>query len=142
METKRTLPPVEALKAQAKRLRTDLPDISHARVLELVAHQWGYRNWNTLAALAGQVANAHRYQLGDRVNGTYLGQSFSGEIIGAQRLGADQTRLTIQFDAPVDVVKFDSFSAYRSRVSATINGDGKTAAQTSDGVPHMQLFAG
>ena len=146
MTRTKSLPSVEALKAQAKKLRAELTDISHTRALELVAHQWGYRDWNTLAALAGQMAgqmpNTHSYQLGDRVNGLYLGRNFSGEIIAAQRLGAGQTKLTIRFDEPVDVVSFESFSSFRSRVSATINKDGKTAARTSDGAPHMQLYAG
>jgi len=52
---------------------------------------------------------------------------------------SDRTRITIVFDEPVDVVSFDSFSAFRQRVTVTLGNDGKTAEKTSDGVPHMQL---
>jgi len=141
MDKTKTLPSVEALKAQAKKLRADLTDISHSKALELVAHQWGARDWNTLAALAGRNTQPS-YGLGERVRGLYLGQAFVGEIIAAQRMGAERTKLTIRFDEPVDVVRFDSFSSLRRQVSATVDGDGKTAARTSDGVPHLQLLAG
>ena len=54
------IPSRDVLKAQAKRLRSDLnargQTISHAEALETIAHQWGMRDWNTIAAKA---ANAH-----------------------------------------------------------------------------------
>jgi catechol 2,3-dioxygenase-like lactoylglutathione lyase family enzyme len=44
----------EQYKKMARRLRTDLADsgvaVSHSRALEIVAHQHGARDWNTLAA--------------------------------------------------------------------------------------------
>ena len=53
------IPSRDVLKAQAKRLRADLADrgqpISHAQALETIAHQWGARDWNTLAALAAAI---------------------------------------------------------------------------------------
>ena len=40
--------------SMARRLRADLADrevtLSHSEALELVAHQYGVRDWNTLAA--------------------------------------------------------------------------------------------
>ncbi|MDI6102721.1 glyoxalase superfamily protein [Actinoplanes sp. NEAU-A12] len=46
--------PVEHPKKQAKRLRADLAtagfDIPHSLALELIAHQSGAKDWNTLAA--------------------------------------------------------------------------------------------
>ena len=43
-------------KQQAKRLRTSLAErgveVTHSEALELVAHQYGARDWNTLAAAA------------------------------------------------------------------------------------------
>ncbi len=51
-----TVPPQHDLdpKAMAARLRADLAgrdlDVSHAQALELVAHQLGFRDWNTCAA--------------------------------------------------------------------------------------------
>ena len=49
--------PVSELKAQAKRLRERLRSadviLSHSEALELVAHQQGAKDWNTLRAMAG-----------------------------------------------------------------------------------------
>ncbi len=139
-----TLPSIESLKAQAKRLRTALtesdgPALTHGQALDLLSRQYGYRDWNTLFAAKG---NRMEFVLapGQKVSGTYLQQSFRGEIISTTRLGTSgRTRVTILFEEPVDVVTFDSFSAFRQRVTVTLDADGRTAAQTSDGKPHMQL---
>ena len=48
-------------------------------------------------------------------------------------------RLTMKFDAPVDVVTFDSFSAFRQRVTATVDENGRTIEKTSNGVPQLEL---
>lgn len=144
------LPSPDALKHQARRLRQDLDKsgtkISHANALELVAHQLGYRDWNTLsaasthaAALAVRQHNKTQLQLGDRVAGTYLGQPFSGEVLAVQRMGGGHVRVTLHFDRPVDVVTFDSFSAFRQRVSCTLDEDLTAPARTSDGRPHMRI---
>ena len=46
-------------KRAARVLRADLPDLSHGRALEIVAHQLGHRDWNTASArLAGGVGAA------------------------------------------------------------------------------------
>ncbi|XYK82190.1 MAG: glyoxalase superfamily protein [Labrenzia sp.] len=139
-----TLPNLTDLKSQAKRLRlaisnSDSADVSHSKSLELVAKQYGYRDWNTLHAAT--KSNGFRpFTVGDRVNGTYLGQSFEGEILGFAKTSQSGTyRVTIQFDAPVDVVTFDSFSAYRSRVTCTIRENGVAINRTSDGRPHLVM---
>ena len=49
------------------------------------------------------------------------------------------SRMTLNFDEPVDVVTFDSFSAFRQRVNCTVDETGRTAAKTSDGRPHLEL---
>ncbi|WP_153770968.1 glyoxalase superfamily protein [Labrenzia sp. CE80] len=139
-----TLPPLSELKAQAKRLRAALPaatdaPLNHGQSLDLVARQYGFRDWNTLHAAKGNAPNI-QLSLGQKVSGTYLHQAFQGEIVSAAKVGpSDRTRITIVFDEPVDVVSFDSFSAFRQRVTVTLGNDGKTAEKTSDGVPHMQL---
>ena len=138
------LPSLEDLKAQAKRLRATLAadgtPIGHSRALELLAHQHGYRDWNTLHAAIGNRPPPSPVAVGDRVTGRYLSQPFEGEVIGVQALATpDRFRVTLQFDAPVDVVTFDSFSAYRQRVTGTIDRTGRTAEKTSDGRPHMEL---
>lgn len=133
---------IAGLKAQARRLRSRLADgdtaISHSQSLELVAQQNGARDWNTLRALAARPDNNRPLAVGDRVAGSYLGQPFTGYVYGLSHApNAPYTRITLQFDEPVDVVRFDSFSSFRQRVSATIGNDGQSVQKTSDGVAQM-----
>ncbi len=140
------LPPIETLKAQAKRLRarleTETHPCSHSQALELVAHQHGYTDWNTLSAAAQrhQQQRAQRpLEVGDDVAGTYLGQQFTGRVIGVQAMMGGHMRLTLHFDKPVDVVRFDSFSSFRQRVSCTLDADMIAPTKLSDGTPHMRI---
>lgn len=48
-------------------------------------------------------------------------------------------RLTMKFDEPVDVVTFESFSAFRQRVTATVDETGRTIEKTSNGLPQLEL---
>lgn len=142
--TNAPLPTLAALKAQAKRLRADLSAsdtaISHGRALEIVAHQHGFRDWNTLHAAIGNAHPAVPVVPGDRIRGKYLGQTFSGEVIGLQKTGAHgRHRITILFDEPVDVVTFDSFSSFRKRVTSVIDEKGVSPNRTSNGRPHLEL---
>lgn len=145
MKGSNTLPTLDELKAQAKRLRSTLQAqgtiIGHSKALELLSHQHGYKDWNTLHAAIGNRPPPARLKLGDRVQGHYLGQPFKGEVLGV-RNGAtpDRLHVTFLFDDPVDVVKFDSFSAFRKRVSCIINRSGATAETTSDGHPQLSLW--
>ncbi|MFD1328084.1 glyoxalase superfamily protein [Mycoplana ramosa] len=137
------LPALDGLKEQAKRLRSrfvaDDQPISHSRALELVAAQYGYRDWNTLHAAVGNRPPFDPWQLGSRVRGHYLGQPFDAKVLGVQASTPGRYRLTLHFDEPVDVVTFESFSAFRQRVSCTVDETGRTAAKTSDGRPHLEL---
>ncbi|MEM6659450.1 MAG: glyoxalase superfamily protein [Pseudomonadota bacterium] len=131
--------PVSELKAQAKRLRDRLRradiTLSHSEALELVAHQHGTKDWNTLRAMAG---NRPPLGVGDRVKGRYLGQPFTAVIRGLTVLGdRGHRRVTLQFDSPVDVVRFDSFSAFRQRVTGEIGWNGRSTRHTSDGEPQL-----
>lgn len=133
---------IAGFKTQAKALRARLAgqgtQISHSQALELVAHQHGARDWNTLRALAARPGNARPLALGDRVAGRYLGQPFTGYVHGlSHAANAGHMRITLQFDEPVDVVTFDSFSSFRQRVSATIGTDGRSPQKTSDGAPQL-----
>jgi len=143
MTPTQSLPSLEALKAQAKRLRSALAEdgdfIKHGEALELVARQFGHRDWNTLYAAVG---NRQPIQLtvGSEVTGLYLGQPFKARVVSLQTLADDEfLRISLDFDEAVDVVKFDSFSAYRKRIQATIKPEGMTVTKTSDGEPHLQL---
>jgi len=134
------IPPITELKAQAKRLRGRLQDngatITHSEALELIAHQNGARDWNTLRASVGNMPPLPK--LGERVTGRYLGQPFGGVVRGITQMGAgDQYRITLHFDEPVDVVTFPGFSNFRQRVSTLINRDGRSPRKTSDGVVQL-----
>lgn len=139
------LPSLPVLKDQARRLRVSLEatgqPISHGRALELIAHQHGFRDWNTLHARLGNRPRLSPYTIGARVAGTYLGQRFSGEVISAGVFESDPTRirLTLKFDEPVDVVTFDSFSSFRHRVNCVVDDTGRSREKTSDGRPHVEL---
>lgn len=133
---------ISGLKAQAKRLRARMArtgtSISHSQSLELIAQQHGARDWNTLRALASRPGNTRPLAVGDRVTGRYLGQPFSGYVHGLSHTEQSRyTRITLHFDAPVDVVTFDSFSAFRQRVSAVIGNDGRSLYRTSSGAPQL-----
>lgn len=138
------LPSIKALKDQARRLRARLSadgvSIPHSKSLELLAHQYGYKDWNTLYATAGNRPPSCPVVLGSTVRGHYLGQAFEAEVIGVQSLNTtDRFRITLRFEEPVDVVTFDSFSNLRRRVSCIIDRSGQTAEKTSDGRPLLRL---
>lgn len=136
------VPSIEELKQQAKRLRARLAEdgdfICHSESLELIARQYGRRDWNTLHAAARNRPQPPVY-VGARIKGRYLGQAFEGDVVAVNLLSPGRTRITVVFDDAVDVVAFESFSAFRRRVTATIDDNGKSAEKTSDGVPHFVL---
>ena len=137
------VPTVAQLKTEAKNLRASLErsgrTLTHSQSLELVAHGRGYRDWNTLHAAAGNGGPPRLPQPGERARGRYLGQDFSGEVIGTQHLAGGMTRLTIKFDTAVDVVTHDSFSSFRHRVNVTVDDAGRSPQKTSNGEPHIVL---
>lgn len=138
------LPSIPDLKAQAKRLRLELssPDnpMTHSRSLEILSHQLGFKDWNTLHAAAGKRIEFLKLALGQTVNGTYLGQSFKAVVKSAEAYGSHgYQRIALHFEDPVDVVTFESFSAFRQRVSAVIDAQGKTIEVTSSGEPQLSL---
>ena len=144
MKRSTLLPTIDALKLQANRLRQELADagtvIGHGRSLELLAHQHGYKDWNTLHAAAGNRPPASPVVAGQRVSGHYLGQPFEAEVKALETFShANRSRIVLHFDEPVDVVTFESFSAFRQRVSCYIGSDGMTAEKTSNGEPQLRL---
>src|SRR5262249_55974489 len=129
---------------QAKRLRQAMTErgagVTHSAALELVAQQHGARDWNTLVALAPrEQPKPLSFAVGEKVRGLYLGHSFEGRVLSLSALANGQYKIVIHFDEPVDVVTFDSFSAYRSRISAQIDAQGISPRKTSDGQPHLVL---
>jgi hypothetical protein len=146
-------PSIDDLKAQAKRLRQAMDaggtSVSHSAALEIIAKQHRARDWNTLSALAAQsqtlpptISNttpAAALAVGQRIRGRYLDQPFTGRILTLGELSGGFHKLTIHFDEPVDVVTFESFSAFRQRVNAQIDENGISPRRTSNGVPHLVL---
>lgn len=134
---------LDGLKSQARSLRQALVasghQVSHSQSLELLARQLGHRDWNTLHASIGNTRPSP-YQLGQKVSGAYLGQQFSGEIIGLREMAeGERYHLTLRFDAPVDVIRFESMTNLRSQITAIVDRKGITAEKTSDGQPHLAL---
>lgn len=140
--TQTILPSRDVLKGHARKLRDTLAcagtPLSHSAALEHLAHQWGYRDWNTLSDAASHSAR-RAWTLGQRISGRYLGHAFTGTVKAVRRKGPDHVELTIAFDAPVDVVTSPRFSALRGQVSCTIGATGCTVEKTSDGRPHVVL---
>jgi hypothetical protein len=137
------LPNLDAAKAQARYLRADLAthgrEISHSAALELIAKSYGRRDWNTLHAAIGNGPRPPVH-LGQIVPGRYLGQTFLAEVIDLREVAEGLYEVTLDLETPVDVVSFDSFSNFRSRVRKVIGGAGRSPDQTSDGVPHLILW--
>lgn len=138
------LPSINEAKAQAKRLRKELAekgeDISHSRALELVAAQHGFQDWNTFFAAMGNRQEP-QYTLGGRVAGRYLGQPFKGTIHAVAQSRPGWVQLVLDLDEAVDVVSFDSFSNFRSRIRGQVGPEGHSREKTSDGAPHLVIDA-
>ena len=139
------LPTLNDLKNQARHLRTRLETggerISHSRTLELIAAQYGYKDWNTLHAATGNQAGPERLMPGAKVTGAYLGQPFSARVLGIQAITSSpgSYRISLDLDEAVDVVTFDSFSAFRKRVTGVIGTEGVSRERTSNGRPQLEL---
>lgn len=137
------LPTLEAAKAQARALRATLAlegrEITHSAALELIAKSHGLHDWNTLHARIGNRPPPPPMALGQIVEGHYLGQPFTAEIIGITQLSEGRFEVTLDLAEPVDVVTFDSFSNFRSRVRKVVDAEGRAFDKTSDGMPHLVL---
>lgn len=132
------------LKQQARRLRSEIATqsapISHSKSLEMIAHQRGFKDWNTLHASVSNRPAIEKLGLGDTVSGSYLGQAFQGEVAGIRTIKLGQLyHVSIQLERAIDVVTFDSFSNFRRRLNCTVDHGGVSPAKTSDGEPHMVL---
>lgn len=134
---------LSSLKAEARALREEASSkgraMTQAEALEAVAREHGFRDWNT--ARAGVPDRLHcPVEIGQRVSGTYLKQPFTGKVLAAAILADSEFfRVTILFDEPVDVIRFEGWSSFRKRVSAVINVYGVSLERTSDGEPHLKI---
>ena len=142
MNTKTDLPSVDALKNEARQLRAQSSDnanpITHSQSLEAVAKKYGKRDWNTLRQRLQDDPPASWAPEG-RVSGHYLSQPFTATVVTVERLEAGLVRLSLRLDQPVDVVRFDSFSNLRRRVTGTVGPRGMSPDRTSDGEPVLRI---
>ncbi|MEM9360942.1 MAG: glyoxalase superfamily protein [Pseudomonadota bacterium] len=133
------------LKYHARRLRAKLAlegtAITHSKSLELLAYQFGYKDWNTLCAIARNRLPSFLTTVGTRVRGYYLDQAFEGAVVTSQVVPSfpDRFRLILRFDQPVDVVTFNGLSNLRRQVKCTLDKTGQTLEKTSNGRPHIHL---
>ena len=136
-------PSVSTLKSEARALREERAKagspIGHSAALEEVAHQHGYRDWNTAAAALPQRVMVP-VQVGQRVRGTYLSQPFTGLVMSVKLLADMQHyEVSVHFDQPVNVWKGKLAVALRQRVRSTVDMRGVSLAHTSDGEPQMRI---
>jgi hypothetical protein len=136
-------PSPQTLKAEAKALREERAlagkPLTQSAALEEVARRHGFRDWNTaVAAMPERIVVP--VQVGQRVEGTYLSQKFTGLVLG-MKLMPDMRHyeVTVKFDKPVNVWKGKLAVALRQRVTATIDHRGISKSHTSDGEPHMRV---
>lgn len=136
------LPSAPQAKDQAKRLRAKMAEdgnaIGHAKSLELIAHQYGFRDWNTFFAAIGNLPPKD-WAPGDTVTGTYLSQPFTAKVVSAAIVRAGWVRLELHLDEPVDVVTSKLFSNLRRRIRGTVGPQGHSMERTSDGQPQLQI---
>ena len=125
-------------KARARQIKAESADpMSLSAALEQVAQDMGFRDWNTASARLSNAPEAV-WQVGERVTGQYLKRAFAGRVHAVRELqGGAGYELTLHFDQPVDVVDWESFSAFRQRVFAHVSPEGVSWKCTSDGVPHL-----
>lgn len=135
-------------KQMAKRLRSALADndvpITHSQALELVAKQFGARDWNTLSATAVNQPqdSATPFRVGQRVEGTFNNKPAFGRVIGlSETIKPDLWRLTVAFDPPVDVVTSEHFSNERRRITMIVGADGRSRRLTGRETGVMALRA-
>lgn len=132
-------------KQLARRLRSALEQdgisLSHSRALELVARQFGVRDWNTLAARQPNERQTP-FTVGQRVEGTFNDKPAMGRVIGlAETIKPDLWRVTVAFDPPVDVVTSELFSSERRRITMIVGADGRSRRLTGTETGVMALQA-
>mgnify|MGYP006906268657 CR=1 FL=1 len=136
------LPSAARAKEQAQLLRAkmakDGSPIGHAKSLELVAHQHGFRDWNTMFAAIGN-GGPKDWAIGDKVSGTYLSQPFTAHVALVSSIQPGWFRLELHLEEAVDVVTSERFSNYRSRIRGVVGPKGHSVERTNNGKPHLQI---
>lgn len=136
-------PSILTLKSEARALRDERAKagtpLTHGAALEVIAKSHGFRDWNTARAMLPERV-ATPFQVGWRVKGTYLGHPIRGLVVAVQLLSDMQHhKVSVKLDEPVDVVTSSLFSAFRKRVTSTLDIYGVSSARTGNGEPQMRL---
>lgn len=136
------LPSVSQAKDLARRLRSEMTEagtpVGHAKSLELVARQHGFRDWNTMSAAIGNDP-PEVWSVGRRVSGKYLTHPFTAQVVSVSAIRPGWLRIELDLDEAVDVVTSDAFSNFRKRIHGEIGPKGHSLEKTSDGQPHLQI---
>lgn len=136
------LPTAAQAKDQAKRLREKLASegtpMGHAKSLEHVAHDHGFRDWNALSA-AINAGPQNTWGPGDRVTGTYLSQPFTAQVVASVMQSPGWVQLDLQLDEAIDVVTSEGFSNLRRRIRGVVGPKGHSVERTSDGRAHLEI---
>ena len=150
------LPSRAHVKQMAGRLRSALKarsiDVGYSMSLELLAQQFGFRNWNILSsklpddsAASDDGAEAKPLlfpvMVGQRFEGRYKGTSFACTLLGITLTRNGLAKVVLHLDVPLDVVTFESFSSHRTRLQMIIDPEGYscTALGKPDGRFHLFL---
>lgn len=140
----RFLPSLAAAKAEARAYRAEQAaaghEISHSQALEAIARAHGHRDWNTFHAAIGNLPRAPVH-VGQILPGHYLKQAFLAEVRAVTEVEPGLYDVELDFEQPVDVVTFDSFSNFRSRVRKRVTSEGRSVDVTSDGAPHLTFWS-
>ncbi|UTW56647.1 glyoxalase superfamily protein [Kordiimonas sp. SCSIO 12610] len=141
-----SIPTIVGLKKRAKLKRKRMglsgANITHSASLEATAFDYGFKDWNTLSGTVQKRLVGCPVAEGEAVSGTYKGQRFSGTVhrIAVKKFAfKDRYHLTINLDEAIDVVTFDSFSAFRKRLQCSVDETGVTAELLSSGEPLLRL---
>lgn len=139
---KTSLPSVLQAKGQAKRLGAKMTDegapVGHAKSLELIAHQFGFHDWNTMLAAVGNSPPT-ALRIGDLIRGAYLSQPFTAHLVSVTALKPGWFRLALHLDEAVDVVTSVGFSNFRTRVYGIVGPNGHSVERTSNGETHIKI---
>lgn len=138
MDNSNSLPNIKQLKLEAAKLRNQQaelgPPISLAKSLELLAHNYGLADWNTLSARAKTQTKI--LAVGQLVSGKYLGQKFTGTIKALLPEPDGQLqKATIVFDKAVDVIKFEDMQNLRRHVRVLVDAHGYCPDKSGNGNP-------
>lgn len=147
-EFENILPPVPRLKDQAARLRARAiargEEMSAAGALEALAQIMGFRDWNTLRAMAVRAPADAPVQPERKVLARYMGSAPIRARVMRVEPGAQDGlwRVWLRFDESRAGKGLPAVLESRVRVHADVDAAGVSVGRRSDGVPHLRIELG